>query len=106
MLGHERHRGDDVEAARSIGGIVSAAAVAASVAVGAERRAPVHEHAAAHRRVDDEAGVVAAQVDERAGGHQPLVAPSVSPLMKCFCRARYTASVGMAIMIEAAAMRL
>ena len=29
-----------------------------------------------------------AQVDERAGGHQPLVAPRVSPLMKCFCRAR------------------
>ena len=71
-----------------VGGIVNAAAVAASIPVSADRRAPVDEHPTAHGRVDDEAGVVAAEVDEPAGGHQPLLAPSVRPLMNCRCRIR------------------
>ena len=37
---------------------------------------------------------------------QPFEAPSVSPLMNCFCSSRYTTSVGSAIIIDAAAIRL
>ena len=43
---------------------------------------------------------------QRASVIQPLLAPSVSPPMKCFCSAMNTAMVGMAIIVDAAAIRL
>ena len=87
VLGHQGQRRDDVEPPNDRRHHQRGAGRRQRAAV-ADRRAPVDEHAAAHGWVDDEAGVVTAQIDERAGGHQPLVAPRVSPLMKCFCRAR------------------
>ncbi len=37
---------------------------------------------------------------------QPLLAPRVRPPTKCFCNRKYTTTVGMAMTVEAAAMRL
>ena len=63
---------------------------------------PVHDRAGARRHVDDDVGCPA----RRWISAQPLLAPSVRPLMKCCCRAMYTTSVGRAIIIDAAAIRL
>ena len=103
VLGHERHRCDDVETAGS-----RRQSPARRQSPPGRRRAPLPSARACRLPSPCRPGSWCCRHPGRraSGRHQPLVAPSVSPLMKCFWRAMYTANVGRAIMIEPAAMRL